>query len=241
MLGLKTFTSQHLYSGRMCSTGTKKKIQKKTMRQEAREMSDEAGLPGGRWKVTPEWQLCCWWGGQLNHVACHHQDPHFHQVTFFTWGQNAQENWPRFSSVLALSWPCVRRVSPLRHCWGHTHHSQGFSAFPREQEVDRGGLRSREDRAATLTDPASAACPAPGWHLSLWRALFLKPIGGFACKFPRKGLVTSRRNGSQSVPQDCSALLPWEPLPSAGSAALPAWLVRACPLTSRLGSTSVCI
>lgn len=47
MLGLKTFTSQHLYSRRMCSTGTKKKIQK-TMRQEAREMSDEAGLPGGR-------------------------------------------------------------------------------------------------------------------------------------------------------------------------------------------------
>lgn len=211
MLGLKTFTSQHFHSRRMCSTRTKKEIQKKTIRDRKQEgwvmrrdfleegerwpQSDRSAADGEgswtTWTVISKTPISIRSLSLLEDRMLRRTGPDSHQYS---------------------SWPCVMRVSPLRLCWGHTYHSQRFSAFPQEQEVDHGGLRNRRDRAAHSHWPGFCGMS------NTW--LTPNSLMVLLASSPRKGLVTSRRSGSQTTTQACSAHLLWEPLPSVGTAAL---------------------
>ena len=95
----------------------------------AREMSDEAGLPGGRWKVTPEWQVCRWWGGSWTTWTVISKTPLSIRSPSLLEDRMLRRTGP--DSHQYLTWPCVMRVSPPRLCWGHISLTEVFCFSPR--------------------------------------------------------------------------------------------------------------
>lgn len=101
--------------------------------------------------------------------------------------------WPRFSSVRGLSWPCADQgLSPHALLRERMSLAEVLSFSLRAGGRPR-WAQSGKDRAAHSSDCTSAACPAPGLHLSLARCptvespVFLKTHLWPCSRLPLKG------------------------------------------------------
>lgn len=232
MLGLKTFTSQHFYQEGCVPPEQKGNSKEDFKRQEARGCSDEAWdflEEGERWPQSDssaadgEGSWTTWTVISKTSISIRSLSLLEDRMLRRT-GPDSYQQY--------LSWPCVMRVSPLRLCWGHTYHSQRLSAFPQEQEVDHLWAQKSKRQSSPL---------------SLTRLLRHVQHSGLTpnslmvllASSPRKGLVTSWRSEVRPRPKPALLTSSWEPLPSGHCCSLPAWLLCACPVISRLGGSFV--
>lgn len=151
MQNLKAFTSQHLYSRRMCSTKQKRKLRRrKTQETEPETWEMRRESPGGWWGVTPWWQLCrC--GGQLDHPAAVRPStqtiilrpaPSTSKGHLILGTEHPGELGPDSQQSLTCLDLMLRKVSPLRLWWEHAC----FQVSLRTE--GHSGLRNGKDRVA---------------------------------------------------------------------------------------------